>query len=400
MHARRFTTLLVPCVLLAGCYEHHFIDLSGEEARFLPEGSAETLPCEAGWAPRAPAGEPPPACDLPGDGDNDGDGFSNAIDCNDCSPQINPGAYDAPGNGVDEDCDGADDLPCDETSGSSLALRAASALGLCQRAEPTGTGWGVLSARITNANGTGTPVDTRRLSIIEGLGAARPRAGGLMVALSTGTPAGESGCDLSFGYGEGVPAGLELDSADCPLEDFEESLFSTVFDAIALEIELRVPTNVSAYQMASQFFTHEYPEYVCTEFNDVFVVLQGEPGALRNVVFDINGNPITVNNALLRACEAGRYGGREYRCELGRAPLRGTGFEREPCLEVDSSSLFGTAPVTGASTGCVQTVSRVDAGETILLRIAVWDTADGILDSLALVDGFSWVPDPFESVAP
>ena len=45
--------------------------------------------------------------------DNDGDGFSTAVDCNDAVAGIFPGAPDALENGVDEDCDGQDDRNLD-----------------------------------------------------------------------------------------------------------------------------------------------------------------------------------------------------------------------------------------------------------------------------------------------
>lgn len=52
----------------------------------------------------------PPKCD-PKD-DKDGDGFCPAgrrVDCNDADKGVHPGATDTPGDGIDQDCSGADE---------------------------------------------------------------------------------------------------------------------------------------------------------------------------------------------------------------------------------------------------------------------------------------------------
>ena len=56
--------------------------------------------------------------------DSDGDGFSERVDCRDDNPAINPSATDVPGNGVDENCDGADAAP--PSSGSAAPAPAPS----------------------------------------------------------------------------------------------------------------------------------------------------------------------------------------------------------------------------------------------------------------------------------
>ena len=38
------------------------------------------------------------------------DGFSTTVDCNDANAAIRPGAPEVFGNGVDEDCNGRDDV--------------------------------------------------------------------------------------------------------------------------------------------------------------------------------------------------------------------------------------------------------------------------------------------------
>ncbi len=45
--------------------------------------------------------------------DADGDGFNSTVDCDDTKPQVRPGAPELFENGVDEDCDGRDNVNLD-----------------------------------------------------------------------------------------------------------------------------------------------------------------------------------------------------------------------------------------------------------------------------------------------
>jgi hypothetical protein len=68
---------------------------------------------------------------------------------------------------------------------------------------------------------------------------------------------------------------------------------------------------------------------------------------------------------------------------VGTDLLVGTGFD-DPSSQCDPGSLVGGA------TGWLETRGNVTPGEVITLRIAVWDTTDHVLDSMAVIDGFQW----------
>ena len=53
--------------------------------------------------------------------DRDGDGVDRPLDCNDLDATTKPGAFDRPGDGVDQDCDGADDVDLDRDRDGFLA---------------------------------------------------------------------------------------------------------------------------------------------------------------------------------------------------------------------------------------------------------------------------------------
>jgi hypothetical protein len=46
--------------------------------------------------------------------------------------------------------------------------------------------------------------------------------------------------------------------------------------------------------------------------------------------------------------------------------------------------------MVGGSTGWLTTVGNVAPGQVMEIRIAVWDTSDGVWDSLVLLDNWVW----------
>ena len=73
---------------------------------------------------------------------------------------------------------------------------------------------------------------------------------------------------------------------------------------------------------------------------------------------------------------------------IGTDDLAGTGFD-----DPRSAAACDANSLKGGATGWLTTSGNVNAGEIIKLRIAIWDTSDDALDSLAIIDGFQWSVD-------
>jgi hypothetical protein len=81
---------------------------------------------------------------------------------------------------------------------------------------------------------------------------------------------------------------------------------------------------------------------------------------------------------------------------LATTDLVGTGFDRlNPNAKFTGEVGYCDANnLLGAATGWWTLRGNVQPGETMELRLAIWDTADAYYDSVVLLDGFQW------SVAP
>jgi hypothetical protein len=364
------------------------------------------------------------------DVDADGDGFTSCTgnDCCDSTectrPElVNTGSFDAAGNAFDDDCNGfVDDtiLLCDQNipSNTQDAMEYARAIDICQTATENDRKWGVITAALTLTDGT-TATDVEGHSVRPRFGTgALPQGGVNLAVLSTGGAAAKSDTNPGYhawdlGYTHAgtntspFPAdfvaanGGKLPNApECP-----EPLGSLANDATMLTLRVRVPTNAKSFKLSSNFFSAEFPEFTCSSFNDFFVILldstyAGDPAnpADKNLAFyQPNGTgdkvPVGVNlghgnTGLFTQCINGSTGcsgepGTISTCN-GVAQLAGTGFDDPANGSCDTNS------INGGATGWLVTTGNVTPGEIITLRIAIWDTSDHILDSLALIDGFQW----------
>jgi hypothetical protein len=378
-----------------------------------PERPSELLTGDAGSKPERDAG-PPLDCktSLPNQ-DADRDFYSpNEGDCNDCDPEVSPAAaFDVVGNAIDEDCDGADLLQAVTCDGeldpnSDSAEDAARTLGLCAFATQVGHEWGVRGAKWKLLDDGDELEDARQIWLTEAFGSVTPREGSKLFVMSTGVardfddPDYTPECDTFTsegqgpqGFSKGVPPpnNYPRDSSQCPVGTMgsEDSL---AFNDVGLELRIRVPSNARSLSFDSIFFTHEYPTFVCSRYNDFFVVfMTPRPNDIagneydddRNVVYDSRNDPVGVNTALLSSCRKSVLSAREIDCEQGPALLAGTGFDRE---ESTCGVTSENADVGGASTGWLRTSVPVMPGEIVTLHFMLWDSGDPLLDSTVAID--------------
>src|SRR5262249_13162866 len=120
-----------------------------------------------------------------------------------------------------------------------------------------------------------------------------------MLALSSGTAREptDSGYQDVHGFDKGYtcnsPKGFPKESAACP-----NIKTGQPHDAAALEVDIVAPTNAHGFAFNFNFFTYEWPTYICSTYNDFFVALlypipMGQPDG--NISFDSMGNPVSVN---------------------------------------------------------------------------------------------------------
>jgi hypothetical protein len=168
-------------------------------------------------------------------------------------------------------------------------------------------------------------------------------------------------------------------------------------DVINLKLELKAPRNASGIRFDFNFYSGEWPAFICSPFNDGFIAyLSAEGfngGTPDNMSFDKDGNPVSVNNGFFDRCTPGVATGCARGappgtsvCPGGTAELGGTGFGI-----IGSWCGAGSAESTnGGATGWLTSTAPVKPGETFTLELMIWDTGDAILDSSVLIDNFTW----------
>jgi hypothetical protein len=368
------------------------------------------------------------------DVDADGDGWGVCSgDCCDTEggecfdpEKVNPGAYEYVGNEVDDNCDAEIDeveAACDGGLASDTGdpKSYARALDLCNftvesPADPQDRVWGVFSAKLTLANGTGAPAAASR-SIRPGFGSKIvAQKHNNLVVMSSGHAADATDTKPGFAAFE---SGQDMKTTSPPPADWLAANNNKIpnppgcpaaqvpasNDAVMLTLRMRVPTNASSFSARMYFMSAEYPEYVCSQYNDFFVALVdseavGNPKDKNVAVYDdgktqwpIGVNLVKVADGLFTQCEGGPVGcagvaGTYNGCK-STTELVGTGFDA-----FDDFACNKVQKLAGGGTGWLTLRGNVMPGEVMEIRLAVWDTGGHIYDSLVLLDAWEWSIDP------
>lgn len=369
--------------------------------------------------------------DVDEDVDADGDGWTTCGgDCcdavgPDCStPElVNPGAFEVDGNDVDDDCDGMADNPLDScdadlASDSLDTLDYARAIDLCQftdevPATPQEQVWGVISSELLLADDVGA-ADPASHSLRDGFGNTTvPQFGDRLAVLSTGHAADSTDTNPGYapfqtgallGESSGVPAAwLAANGGNIPnAPGCPDPAAPGAFNPVNMRLRVRAPTNANSFSVQMYFYSAEYPEWVCTPYNDFFITLvdsaDPENPADGNIAIYDDGaqtwpvgiNLVSAAAGLFADCNNGAIaqcgGGGNYNGCASPLALAGTGFD---VVTAGADACVPTV-ATGGGTGWLTMTGNVEPGEIFEIRFVIWDTSDQLYDSVVLLDDWEW----------
>ncbi len=322
------------------------------------------------------------------------------------------------------------------TAPKNAAFALAHALDICMpRVAADSTDAGILEATLTqSAKSSNALIDRHQANILDTFASAdgntriTPRNGNTFIALSTGvatdTAHNASTTDSRYTTEQIIPSpyrsvhNRKIKTHDaCPAA-------TSINDAVRLHLKLRAPADAQSFSFDFRFFTHEYPYYLCTIYNDMFAaILTDESGNSfidtdhdgfltdedGNISFDKNGNPISVNSAFFTSCQPPSCNTANFlnaKSKTGCPPsLDCQQNTCGQCLDDDSGTftdLFAFTPTPfmggdytdsharGGATSWLTTTVPISSGQIFNLDFYIWDTTDQLFDSTVLIDNFRW----------
>jgi hypothetical protein len=323
---------------------------------------------------------------------------------------------------VDDDCDGTKDnaVPvCDAglASDSSVATDYAKAIDLCkfttENPPQNMKTWGVISASLLRGNGAGAP-DANAKSIRPGFGTnIKPQQNNSLAVFSTRPRRRQERRQAELrGVRDGPEPHLRQrrtgrlarrqrqqvpQRAGLPRRRQQQGQRQHHAEDPRARADQREVVHVQMY-----FFSAEWPEWTCTAYNDLFVTLLDSTGTgnppdknvaiyttPNNLKYPVGVNLVKAAPGLFTQCKNGEYAcyGAEpyptYNGCTGVTGLAGTGF-------ADAGNSCDGNNTVGGGTGWLKMAGNVKGGETMEIRFVIWDTSDGLYDSLVLLDDWTW----------
>ncbi|MBO4350206.1 MAG: choice-of-anchor L domain-containing protein [Proteobacteria bacterium] len=366
-------------------------------------------------------------CDGKVDGTEDWDGDGVNICGGDCCDskehcptvsepaKVRPGFYEVASNKIDDNCNGQVDegaATCsasysygsnlaNESSRNNAGLQMAHAMDICDDASKMG--YGLVSATVQSlSNPVGNADMGRAVNVFSKLPESgsiiKPKAGSSFAGISSGAFAG-SGLSYSGSFISGGTIPSKYHAAHNYQLQSHPNCYSgnNINDAVELKLTLKAPINATGFQFDFRFFSYEYPNYVCTTFNDFFIVLltskaSGIP-ADTNIAFDKNGAAVSVNNAFFTSCTPYTcYSVSSCRANYSSCSGGYCQTAYGACPDgIGDLAAFGGGSNNGGATAWLTTKAPVVGGETFTLEFIIWDTGDSALDSAAIMDNFRWI---------
>jgi len=160
----------------------------------------------------------------------------------------------------------------------------------------------------------------------------------------------------------------------------------STFDATILEFDFIPQSAVVRFRYV--FASEEYPEYVCSEYNDVFGFFISGPGisgALNMATVPGSTMPVAINT--VNGGNIGSSGSSSNTCYLGNSGLY-----------VNNSS--GNSLEFDGFTTVLEAVATVTPCQTYHLRLAIADVGDGIYDSGVFIESESLSSEPVVEAGP
>ena len=203
-------------------------------------------------------------------------------------------------------------LAIDDPNAASFAK----AIGICTSAATDG--YGLVSATYSNGFGSNAPPAPGQSGLVPKFGnAMSPREGVRIGVLSSGYAGNydsmdglDNGPSAAFVQSGGgprdgssyptgtAPPGFPKAAQGC-MQD------NVVNDMIDVKLVLQAPQDATGFQFDFDFYSSEWPNYVCSNFNDAFVAYLTSTGLTNNISFDSNHNPVAVNIDFFDRCTPG-----------------------------------------------------------------------------------------------